>query len=123
DAVQIAADFVIADGHKWMLGPEGLGLFYSTAQARDRLELLQYGWHMAAHLGDYDNPDWSAAISARRFEAGSPNTLGAHGLEASLAVLETAGAAQVERAVLNNARHLMARIQMEPTLRLITPTD
>lgn len=123
DAAQIAADFVIADGHKWMLGPEGLGLFYSTALARDRLGLLQYGWHMAAHMGDYDNPDWSAATSARRFEAGSPNMLGAHGLEASLAVLEDTGAAQVERAVLNNARHLIARIQMEPTLSLITPAD
>lgn len=123
DATQIAADFLIADGHKWMLGPEGLGLFYSTPQARDHLRLLQYGWHMAARMGDYDAPDWSAAISARRFEAGSPNMLGIHGLEASLAVLEETGAAKVEQAVLDNARHLMTRIQMEPSLSLLTPTE
>lgn len=123
DATQIAADFLIADGHKWMLGPEGLGLFYSTPQARDRLCLLQYGWHMAARMGDYDAPDWSAAASARRFEAGSPNMLGIHGLEASLAVLEETGAAQVEQAVLNNARYLIARIQREPTLSLITSAE
>ncbi|MDN5869812.1 MAG: aminotransferase class V-fold PLP-dependent enzyme [Nitrococcus sp.] len=123
DATQIAADFVIADGHKWMLGPEGLGLFYSTAQARDRLCLLQYGWHMAARIGDYDTLDWGAAASARRFEAGSPNMLGIHALEASLALLEETGAARVEQAVLNNARHLIARIQMEPTLSLITPAE
>ncbi|MDN5848694.1 MAG: aminotransferase class V-fold PLP-dependent enzyme [Nitrococcus sp.] len=123
DATQISADFVVADGHKWMLGPEGLGLFYSTAQARDRLCLLQFGWHMATRLGDYDTTDWSAAASARRFEAGSPNMLGIHGLDASLAVLEETGAARVEQAVLNNARHLIARIQMEPTLSLITPAE
>lgn len=121
DAPAIHADFVIADGHKWMLGPEGLGLFYSTAQARERLRLLQYGWHMAARVGDYDNPAWSAASSARRFEAGSPNMLGIHGLEASLTVLEEAGLAQIEQAVLANARHLIARVQAEPMLSLITP--
>ncbi len=30
DVQQIQADFVMADGHKWMLGPEGLAVFYST---------------------------------------------------------------------------------------------
>lgn len=123
DATQIAADFVIADGHKWMLGPEGLGLFYSTLQARDRLSVLQYGWHMAARMGDYDTPEWSTASSARRFEAGSPNMLGIHGLEASLALLEDTGMAQIEQAVLNNAHHLMARIQTEPSLSLVTPSE
>ncbi|EAR23566.1 aminotransferase class V-fold PLP-dependent enzyme [Nitrococcus mobilis] len=123
DAPKINADFVTADGHKWMLGPEGLGLFYSTPQARDRLNLLQYGWHMAAHMGDYSNPDWSTTSSARRFEAGSPNMLGIHGLEASLAVLEEIGATQVEQAVLNNARHLIRRIQTEPRLTLISPAE
>ncbi len=123
DAPKISADFVIADGHKWMLGPEGLGLFYSTPHARERLSLVQYGWHMAAHMGDYGNPDWRTATSARRFEAGSPNMLGIHGLEASLAVLDEVGAAQVEQAVLDNARHLITRIHTEPTLTLISPAE
>ena len=28
DAQKYKADFVVADGHKWMMGPEGLALFY-----------------------------------------------------------------------------------------------
>jgi len=35
DVQKIKADFVMADGHKWMLGPEGLAVFYSNSEARD----------------------------------------------------------------------------------------
>ena len=40
------ADFVMAGGHKWMFGPEGLGVFYNTSEAKDKLKLTQYGCHM-----------------------------------------------------------------------------
>ena len=30
------ADFVVADGHRWMLGPEGLALFYCRPAVRER---------------------------------------------------------------------------------------
>lgn len=84
DAQACHADFVVADGHKWMLAPEGLALFYCQQQAMEQLTLNQFGWHMVEHLGDYDRDDWQVAISARRFECGSPNMLGAHALCASL---------------------------------------
>jgi selenocysteine lyase/cysteine desulfurase len=91
DVQACQADFVAADGHKWLLGPEGLGLFYCRAALRDRLRLQQFGWHMVEAMGDYDARDWEPAHSARRFECGSPNMLAAHGLEASLALIEATG--------------------------------
>ncbi len=87
DAQAVGADFVVADGHKWMLGPEGLALFYSRPAVRDQLRLHQFGWHMVEHVGDFDRSDWRAADSARRFECGSPNMLAIHALEASLSLL------------------------------------
>ncbi|BCX88864.1 cysteine desulfurase/selenocysteine lyase [Methylomarinovum tepidoasis] len=117
------ADFVMADGHKWLLAPEGLGLFYTTPKARDRLQLLEYGWHMVEHAGDYDRRDWQPATSARRFECGSPNMLGIFGLEASLALLQETGMETVERQVLANAAWLIERIQADPDLELLTPPD
>jgi len=83
DVQEIQADFVMADGHKWLLGPEGLALFYTTPEARDRLGLKQFGWHMVEHAGDFDRKDWKAAESARRFECGTQNTTGIHALNAS----------------------------------------
>jgi len=117
------ADFVVADGHKWMLGPEGLALFYSRPAARDALSLSQYGWHMAERAGDFDATEWSPAAAARRFEPGSPNMLGIQALNASLSLLEEIGMADVEAAVLANANALMAWVNTHPDLELITSAE
>jgi selenocysteine lyase/cysteine desulfurase len=91
DVQACQADFVMADGHKWMLGPEGVALFYCRRDWLERLALRQYGWHMVEAQGDYDRRDWSPAASARRFECGSPNMLGIHALHASLELLLECG--------------------------------
>lgn len=95
DIVRCQADFVAADGHKWLLGPEGLGLFYCRPALRERLRLHQYGWHMVEAVGDYTAPDWRPASSARRFECGSPNMLAIHTWETSLALIEQTGVEQI----------------------------
>lgn len=123
DAPVVHADFVVADGHKWMLGPEGLALFYSTPQARDALRLSQYGWHMVEAMGDFDRADWAPARSARRFEPGSPNMPGIYALNASLSVLEEQGMAEVERQVLSLARMAMEVVSRDPQLELLTPAE
>lgn len=56
--------FAMADGHKWMLGPEGLGVFYCHPEQRERLALHEYGWHMLEHALDYERRDWRPARSA-----------------------------------------------------------
>ena len=121
DAETVGADFVVADGHKWMLGPEGIALFYVRPKLRERLQLHQYGWHMVEHMGDFDRSDWQPAASARRFECGSPNMLGIHGLEASLSLLEETGMAAVEEAVLERSGYLHRRCLEAPDLEVVTP--
>jgi len=121
DAQAVHADFVVADGHKWMLGPEGIALFYSTQEARDQLRLSQYGWHMVEAAGDFDQVTWSAAKSARRFEPGSPNMLGICALNASLSLFEEIGMERVEGQLLERSGVLMEQISEHHQLELITP--
>ena len=121
DVQAARADFVMADGHKWLLGPEGVALFYSTPAARERLVLHQYGWHMVENI-DFDRRDWRPAASARRFECGSPNMLGIHALQASVSLLLEMGMDHVEREVLARTRHLFARIAASRHLECLTDT-
>ena len=123
DAQACFADFVVADGHKWMLGPEGLALFYSRPEARDQLHLSQYGWHMVQRAGDFDASDWVVASSARRFEPGSPNMLGIQALNASLSLLEEIGMAEIEARVLSQAKALMDWVTANDDLILLTPVQ
>ena len=87
DVAQCKADIVVADGHKWMLGPEGLALFYCRESIREQLKLNEYGWHMVEAMGDFDQKEWQLAKSARRFECGSPICWGVHALHTSLTLL------------------------------------
>jgi len=120
DASACAADFVVADGHKWMFGPEGVAVFYSRPEARKQLALHQFGWHMAERVGDFDAEDWSPAASARRFEPGSPNMLGIHALNASLSLLEETGMDVIEAAVLKRTQHLIELVDDAPSLELLS---
>ncbi len=121
DVQTCGADFVMADGHKWLLGPEGCAVFYVRSQVRDGLRLRQYGWHMVEDYLDFTRPDWKLAASARRFECGSPNMVGIHALSASLALLAEAGMDQVAARVLANSTYLMEALSVVPDIEILTP--
>lgn len=116
------ADFLVADGHKWMLGPEGVALLYVRPELRARLRLRQFGWHMVEQAGDFDRLDWAPAADARRFECGSPNLLGIHALEASLSLLEEIGETEIWNRLQARTDHLIARLD-ERGFELLTPRD
>lgn len=123
DAQAYQADFVVADGHKWMLGPEGLALFYSTPQARQQLQLNQFGWHMVKHRGNYDRLEWEALDTAQRFECGSPNMLGAYALNASLSLLEEVGMQQVEQQLQQRVQYLLDGLSSRDDIVLISASE
>lgn len=120
DVQAYQADFVMADGHKWMFGPEGLGVFYTTAEARDKLKLTQYGWHMMKDIHNYENQPWEIHPAARRFECGSPNMLGIHAFSASLSLLLETGMAAVEAQVLEKSDYLKDAIAENEQLILLS---
>jgi selenocysteine lyase/cysteine desulfurase len=84
-------DFAMAGGHKWLLGPEGTGVFYVAAHARERLRPLEPGWASVAHRAEWENAELVLADSARRFEGGTFNMVGTMALGASLQLLQNAG--------------------------------
>jgi selenocysteine lyase/cysteine desulfurase len=88
-------DFAMAAGHKWMCGPQGIGMLYVAPGVRDLLRPLEPGWASVAHRGDWDNLDFVLDDSARRFEGGSPNAAGIVALDGSLQVIEEAGVERI----------------------------
>jgi selenocysteine lyase/cysteine desulfurase len=120
DVQAIHADFVMADGHKWMLGPEGLALFYVRPMLRHALQLHQFGWHMVEEHMNFNTNIWQPAHSARRFECGSPNMMGIHALHASVGLLLEIGMETVESRVRENSLALIEQIDAHPELELVT---
>lgn len=116
-------DFLMADGHKWLLGPEGLAVFYCRDMWRERLTLHEFGWHMAEHPGDFDRTQWEPARSAQRFECGSPNMLGIHALNASLSLVEEVGVPEIQARLLERSGYLIESLASAPRVRLLTNSD
>jgi len=121
DVQAVQADFVMADGHKWLLGPEGLAVFYCRPELRERLRLHQYGWHMVEAAGDFDRQDWRPAGSARRFECGSPNMLAIHALSASLSLLEETGIETIAETVSEKTAYLIELLEKNLKVKVISP--
>lgn len=122
DVQSINADFVMADAHKWMLGPEGIALFYCKEEVRDLLELHQFGWHMVKDVGNYTVKDWQVTDTAQRFECGSPNMLGIHALSASLSLIEEVGIEKISRNIINNTSYIIDNIKNIENLIFISPS-
>lgn len=121
DVQQACIDFAMADAHKWMLGPEGIAVFYCREELRCGLELRQFGWHMVHNAGDYESREWRPAASARRFECGSPNMLGIVGLRASLSLIEQVGLENISQTIMNNNSYLIERLKKVNAISLLTP--
>lgn len=111
DVQDIGVDFLAADGHKWLLGPEGLGVFYCRPELRERLELTQFGWHMLEDMGDFERIDWRPAATARRFECGSPNMTAVHALAASVDLILETGLTTISENISRNVNYLIELIK------------
>jgi selenocysteine lyase/cysteine desulfurase len=121
DVQAAKADFVMADAHKWLLGPEGIALFYCRADLRPQLELRQFGWHMVHDAGNFDTQEWRPAGDASRFECGSPNMIGIHALSASLELLASIGMPAIEERLMRTTNYLVARLEEMEGVTLVTP--
>ncbi|MBX7167347.1 MAG: aminotransferase class V-fold PLP-dependent enzyme [Pirellulales bacterium] len=100
DVRQTPVDFLAADGHKWLLGPEGAGLFYLRREHLDRLAPLGVGWNSVVSAGDYGRTEFQLKPTAARYEGGSPNMGGNLALAASLELLLSHGTEQIAERVI-----------------------
>jgi cysteine desulfurase / selenocysteine lyase len=95
DVQAMNIDFLAADGHKWMMGPEGAGIFYCRKELIERTRPLMVGWMNVINSQDYGNYDYTLRPDAGRFECGSHNVAGLLGLKASLEMLKSVGVENV----------------------------
>jgi cysteine desulfurase / selenocysteine lyase len=91
DVVKMNIDFLSADGHKWMLGPEGAGIFYCRRELLEHTRPLMIGWMNVVNAHDYGAYDFTLRADAGRFECGTYNVPGLLGLLGALTLIEQVG--------------------------------
>lgn len=100
DVEACAIDVLAGSTHKWLLGPEGIGLLYVSDRVVERLRPTRAGWRSTRSPYEWVHLDLTFAEGARRFESGTLNVYGLAGLGGSLEILLEAGTEAIERRVL-----------------------
>lgn len=80
-------DALAADGHKWLLGPEGCGILYINQNLMSQVKPVEFGWTNVAGYNDYGSRDMALRADAGRYECGTLNTIGCFGLRAAIEFL------------------------------------
>ncbi|MGB7347242.1 MAG: aminotransferase class V-fold PLP-dependent enzyme [Pirellulaceae bacterium] len=84
DLAKTPVDFVAADGHKWLLGPEGAGIAMIRREHLNRLRCGNVGWGSVKNSFNYNAPEFNLRDTAARFEPGSANMVGIAALSANV---------------------------------------
>lgn len=122
DVQAMQIDYLSADGHKWLLGPEAAGIFYCRRELLARTRPLVVGWLNVTNAADFLNYDFTLRADAGRFESGSHNVAGLLGLKASLELLQSAGIDAIAARLRELTDHLVGGLQQKG-YRIASPRD
>ncbi len=110
DVRDVPVDALAADGHKWLLGPEGAGLFYLRKERFGLLRPIGVGWNSVRQSGDFTNTALDLKADASRYEGGSHCLAAIAGLAKSLELLVEIGPEKISQRLLEMTDRLCERL-------------
>jgi len=127
DVREAGIDFLSADGHKWLLAPEGAGLAYVRDELLDRLRPPMVGWNSVVARYDFHAVDPTLRPEAARYEIGAQNMIGQLGFGGSLQTLLDLGLSPaswaVAEPVLAAVERLAEELQRRGAIVSLPPAD
>ena len=121
DVKSAYVDILAADGHKWLLAPEGAAIFYCANDKLERLINTNIGWASVVNPRDFLNYDLTQKPDATRFEEGSYNSVGLYGLKAAIELLLEVGISNIKTHILQITENLIQGLETKG-YHVITPT-
>lgn len=122
DVKKFNIDFLAADGHKWLLSPEGTGVFYCSHDIAPKINPPVLGWKSIINEFEFETIDFNLKPNALRFEEGSQCALGILTLGASLRLLKEHGIQNVQNEI-QRLGDLIIRHAEERGFKLSCPAD
>ncbi len=93
-------DVCAAACHKWLLGPEGIGLLYVSDRVIEQIRPIRSGWRSMRKSFEWTELALDFTAGAKRFESGTLNAYGIVALGGALEIFLEIGAAALESRVL-----------------------
>ena len=111
DVMKCHVDLLSADSHKWLLGPQGIGIAYLSPRAISEFHVTNMGWKSMVDEADHLRYDIRLKPGAARFEEGTLNIFGIVGLKSTLQMLSNIGLDAVQDRILELTALLATRLE------------
>jgi len=122
DVKALGCDFYAACGHKWLLGPQGVGMLYVSRQHGERLRPLWLGWDVNQTL-DRANRSFQLQTTAARFEQSTRPWPLYLAFGKAIEFVEGIGLDAIQQRVRQLRRSFVAGLAAIPGVILHSPTD
>jgi len=123
DVSRTPVDFLSSGGHKWLLGPLGLGFLYLRRELQAQLWPVEVGHHSVLQDQEhYTSYNLTFRNDAEKFEASVPNYVGVFGLSRSLDLFHSVGQAAITGRIVSLTDRLCEGL-VESGCRLLSPRE
>lgn len=106
DVKRCLIDGLSCGGHKWLLAPQGTGIFYCSSRVLGELSHPMPGWLSVTGWDDYYQFEYKLFPDSRRYEPAQKNYLGITGLFESLKIINRLGISDIEKRIIALTDHL-----------------
>ncbi|MFV0387778.1 MAG: aminotransferase class V-fold PLP-dependent enzyme [Pyrinomonadaceae bacterium] len=94
---KLKIDIAAGASHKWLLAPEGCGIFYLSDRAQKVVEPTIVGWVSVEDSWNFEDYEQPFKQNGLAFESGTGNAALFYGLEQSLQILSDVGICEIEQ--------------------------
>ncbi|WP_429971631.1 aminotransferase class V-fold PLP-dependent enzyme [Fructilactobacillus sp. Tb1] len=119
DVQKLDADFLAFSGHK-MLGPTGIGVLYGKMDVLEAMQPVQFGGEMIDEVSQ-QTATWQPVPI--KFEAGTPNIVGAIGLAAAIDYLNQIGMDNIEKIEHKLVKQCLAELKQIDGITIYGPQN
>jgi cysteine desulfurase / selenocysteine lyase len=104
-------DFLACDGHKWLCGPEGIGIFFVRKELQGHLRPTSVGWMSVKEPFNFSRYNFEFADSAKRYDSGSYNLAGIYALGGAIDLIQEIGVEAISRRLLQLTTRLVEGVR------------
>ncbi|MFZ2357996.1 MAG: aminotransferase class V-fold PLP-dependent enzyme [Anaerolineae bacterium] len=122
DVRALDCDFYAACGHKWLLGPQGVGMLYLRREHVQRLRPIWLGWDVGQAF-DRAAHSYQLQDTAARFEQSTRAWPLYLAFGKAVEFVESVGLAAIEARVQRLRRDFTGQLQTIPQVTLLSPRD